>query len=188
MKKSKNWKKKEGVKIEQQDSVNMPTNKKEHQDSDEVHPNQLRIKVRTESDMGKKHIAKNLETTIRYITCCEGLSKKLFDMGHRPVKTGQILGLTGAMMTLSITLPIDDPPYTALFVPGPVRLRDERSALMTVKVLQDLFGLQLDISTLDEETQRLGEKIKLIIAHIQEQIQNQLEQIRPGPPPPYMYV
>jgi len=151
------------------------------------HP-QLVISDSEDAEQEEDQKTKDPYATIRYITCCETLAKKLYDMGHRPVKTGQILGVTGALLSLSTILSDEDPPFTALLAPDPVNMKDQRGALMAVKLLRDLFGLQLDTTTLDKETQKLADKTNLIITNIKEQIQNQLDQLKPGSPPPYMYM
>ncbi|ETO24945.1 hypothetical protein RFI_12204, partial [Reticulomyxa filosa] len=157
-----------------------------------------------DSETEKEDDVKDPYATVRYVTCSDEIAKKLYDMGHRPIKTGQILGITGnfffffflprrdevfltffftrlpgAMLSMCTTSPSDDPPFTALLAPDPVKLIDQRGALMAVKLLRELFNLELDTSGLEKETERLAEKIKTTIASIKEQIHSQLEQLRP---------
>jgi predicted ATP-grasp superfamily ATP-dependent carboligase len=127
--------------------------------------------------------------TVKFITCDEAIGKKLKEMGHGPVRTGQIVGLTGGLLQWSFTAPLEDPPVTCLLAAAPQDLPDQRGALLAVKVLRELFSLaDLDITELESETTRLGEKIKATIEDIKTQITSQLKQMQPAAPPTHMYM
>jgi len=123
----------------------------------------------------------------RYVTCDAEMAKKLKKLGHKPVKTGQIIGLTGATLSFSDTASNDDPPVTVLLAPDPVKIPDQRGALLVVRLLRELFALDLDTSTLESEAKRLTDKIKSTIADIREQISSQVQRAtRPAPANMYL--
>ncbi|ETO27885.1 hypothetical protein RFI_09247 [Reticulomyxa filosa] len=123
----------------------------------------------------------------RYITCDLEMAKKLKELGHKPVKTGQIIGLTGAILSFSYTASSDDPPVTVLLAPDPVKIPDQRGALLAVRLLREIFALDLDTSTLETEAKRLADKIKATIADIKEQISSQVQRAsRPAPSNMYL--
>jgi len=123
----------------------------------------------------------------RYITCDLELAKKLKELGHKPVKTGQIIGLTGSLLSFSYTASSDDPPITVLLAPDPVKIPDQRGALLAVRLLRELFALDLETSSLETEARRLADKIKATISDIRDQIASQVHKSnRPAPANMYL--
>jgi len=103
-------------------------------------------------------------------------------MGHEPVKTGQILGVTGAMLAWSFTAKPDDPPLTCLLAPDPVEIPDQRGALLTVKLLKEIWHVQVDVSELELEAKRLAQKIQSTFESIRNQVKKQISQSTTKPP------
>jgi len=108
-------------------------------------------------------------------------------MGHEPVKTGQILGVTGTMLAWSLTADCDDPPLTCLLAPDPVDIPDQRGAVLIVHLLKEIWHLQIDASELEIEAKRLYKKIEHTISDIKNQVKSQYAKTS-KPPPPGMYL
>jgi len=119
---------------------------------------------------------------VGYLTTSKEIGPILKKMSHEPVKTGQILGVTGAMLAWSFTAKSDDPPLTCLLAPDPVEIPDQRGALLTVNLLKEIWHLQIDTSELEIEAERLAQKIQTTIENIRTQVKKQYSQSTSKPP------
>jgi len=124
--------------------------------------------------------------TVGFISSSAEFSKQLRDLGHKAVKTGQIIGVTGALVSWSYTAKSDDPPLTAMLAPDPVQIPDQRGALLAINLIKDIFKVNIDTSELESEAKRVADKIQNTIEDIRQQIKRQYAQ--QSKPPPGMYL
>jgi len=120
---------------------------------------------------------------VGYLTTSKEIGPALKKLGHEPVKTGQILGVTGAMLAWSFTAKSDDPPLTCLLAPDPVEIPDQRGALLIVTLLKEIWHLNINTSELEIEAKRLAAKIQSTIDTIRNQVKKQYSQSTSKPPP-----
>jgi len=125
---------------------------------------------------------------VGYLSNNKDVGIKLKNLGHKAIKTGQIIGVTGALLAASYVCNQDDPPLTVLLAPDPVQIPDQRGALLAVKLIRELFGFnEIKIEQLEVETKRLATKIDEAIKDVQAQITRQFQQYLPKQPPSGMY-
>lgn len=137
--------------------------------------------------------------------------------GHNGIKSGQILGVIGAVMQLAYAANdmqffsteentniavqstddyknenVDESvescgpiPFSALLAPDSVSVPDRRGASLVVKLLQEIFGINIDSQKLAEQAERLAAKVMQTINEIQKQITK--EKRYKSQPPPGMY-
>jgi len=135
-----------------------------------------------ENKDANEEVKKSPFEVVGYLTTSKDVGPVLKKMNHEPVKTGQILGVTGAMLAWSFTAKSDDPPLTCLLAPDPVEIPDQRGALLIVKLLKEIWHIKVDISELELEAKRLAEKIQSTIENIKAQVKKQYSQSTSKPP------
>jgi len=166
--------------IPQKNQKNVPISRDDDEDNEEEKkPSQPNDKLNETNVQAKKSPFE----IVGYLTTSKEIGPALKKLGHEPVKTGQILGVTGAMLAWSFTAKSDDPPLTCLLAPDPVEIPDQRGALLIVTLLKEIWHLNINTSELEIEAKRLAAKIQSTIDTIRNQVKKQYSQSTSKPPP-----
>eukprot|EP01084_Bolivina_argentea_P250838 420458_1 len=150
---------------------------------------------------------KDIFETVHYLTTDKSIAETLQKDGHKGIKTMQIMGATGAMMQLAFCGDIycndvnindtmnddnnkDIVLFSAMLAPDPIHIPDRRGALLTIRLLRDIWGLkQINLDALQKDADRLQKKIEQTVTEIASQMQQQRRiQMAKAAPPAHMYV